>query len=82
MQHPAHFRASFVDAMAFHLFNDSGLAPPMDFVFTSGVATCAHFPCSVPNESFGEASQELFRVGMAPGAQVLTEGACPHAGTM
>jgi hypothetical protein len=41
MQHPAHFRASFVDLAAFQLFNDSGVVPPMTHLFASGIANCS-----------------------------------------
>jgi hypothetical protein len=75
-QHPAHFKASYVDANAFHLFNESGVAPPMDYIFTSGVAHC-NIPFCDPGYGdihFGAGNMQMFRAAAAPGVTVIAEG--------
>ena len=75
-QHPAHFRASFVNINAVHLFNESGLAPPMTHAFTSGVAFCTLVQCGAGHEfeHFHIAAQTLFKLSIHPAAEMVTEG--------
>jgi hypothetical protein len=74
--HPAHFKASFVNLHALLMANDSGLAPPMDFAFTSGVGFCNLLHCDPGWEyvHFNPGTQQMFKLGIHPGAEMVTEG--------
>ena len=67
---------SYINILQFSLHNESGFAPPMDYVFSGGVPLCV-VPqgCGpYPWAHFSNASQIMFMIPTTPKSTLIPEG--------